>query len=138
MPKDVGEQNQGVLAPPVVLIDSPAKSLSQSMRTCVLRFNPVGREGFPDPLVGGRHGNWLIQVTITPLVNEDQAGVIGGNLQLPPYPPGQLQEVSVDVGRSFLPGLTLLDDKLVRLNLIPPELEDVTDAESEVDAGTDQ
>ena len=44
----------------------------------------------------------------------------------------------MDVDYSFFPGLALLDDELIRLDLIPPQLEDVPDLEVEVDAGTDQ
>ena len=44
----------------------------------------------------------------------------------------------MDVDHSFFPGLALLDDKLIRLDLTPPQLEDVPDPEAEVDAGTDQ
>ena len=40
--------------------------------------------------------------------------------------------------RPFFPGLAFLDDKLIRLDLVPPQLKDVPDAEPEVDAGTDQ
>ena len=127
-----------MFAPPVVLVDAPAEGLAQSVRAGVLRINPIGREGFPDPLVGGRHRNRLFAVAVTPLVDKDQAGVIGGDPQLPPYPPGQLQEVAVHVDRSFFPGLALLDDELIGLNLVPPQLEDVPDPEAEVDAGTDQ
>ena len=71
-------------------------------------------------------------------MDKDQAGVIGGGLQLPPYPSSKFQEVAVDIDHSFFPGLTLLDDELVRLNLIPPQLKDVPNPEAEVDAGTDQ
>ena len=90
MTEDVGEQDERVLALPVVLVDAPAKGLAQGVRTGVLRIDPVGREGFPDPLVGRGDRDRLLAITITPLVDEDQAGVIGGDLQLPPYPPGQL------------------------------------------------
>ena len=42
------------------------------------------------------------------------------------------------VDHSFFPGLALLDDELIRLNLVPPQLQDVPDPETEVDAGTNQ
>ena len=42
------------------------------------------------------------------------------------------------VDRSFFPGLTFLNDKLIRLDLVPPQLKDVPDAKPEIDAGTDQ
>ena len=42
------------------------------------------------------------------------------------------------VDHSFFPGLPLLDHELIRLDLIPPQLEDVPDPEAEVDAGADQ
>ena len=127
-----------MFTPPVVLVDAPAKGLAQGVRTGVLRINPVGREGGPDALVGRRHRNRFLAVTVTLLVDEDQPGVIGGDLQLPPYPPGQLQEVAVHVDRSFFPGLALPDDELIRLDLLPPQLEDVPNPEAEVNAGPDQ
>ena len=71
-----------MFAPPIVLVDTPAERLAQGLRTGVLRINPVGRKGFPDPLVGRRHRDRLLTIAVTPLVDEDQAGVIGGDLQL--------------------------------------------------------
>ncbi len=44
----------------------------------------------------------------------------------------------MNVDRSFFPGLPLLDDKLICLDLVPPQLEEISDSEAEVDAGTDQ
>ena len=44
----------------------------------------------------------------------------------------------MDVDHSFLPGLPLLDNELIRLDLVPSQLEDVSDPETEVDASTDQ
>ena len=38
---------------------------------------------------------------------------------------------------SIFPGLALLDDELIRLELVSPQLEDVPDPEAEVNAGTD-
>ena len=55
-----------------------------------------------------------------------------------PYPPGQLQEVAVDVHHSFFPGFALLDNELIRLDLVPPQLENVPNPQAEVDAGPDQ
>ena len=127
-----------MLALPIVLVDPPPEGLPQGVGTGVLRIYPVGREGRPDPLVGRGHRDRLFAVAVTPLVDEDQAGVIGGEPQLPPYPSGQFQEVAVHVDRSFFPGLALLDDELIRLDLIPPQLEDVSDPQAEVDAGPDQ
>ena len=125
-----------MLALSIVLVDATAKGLTQGVRAGVLRINPVGSEGFLDPLVGGGHRNCPLAVTVTPLVDEDQAGMISGNFQLPPYPPGQLQEVAVHVDHSFFPGLALFDDKLIRLDLVPPQLKDAPNPEAEVNAGT--
>ena len=44
----------------------------------------------------------------------------------------------MDVDHSFFPGLPLLDNELIRLDLVPSQLEDVSDPETEVDAGPDQ
>ena len=71
-------------------------------------------------------------------MDKNQPGVIGGDSQQAPYPSDQFQEAAVDIDRSFFSGLPLLDDELIRLNLVPPQLRNIPDAESEVDAGTDQ
>jgi hypothetical protein len=68
-----------MLTLPVVLVNAPTEGLPQSVGTGVLRINPVGRESLPDPLIGGRHRDRLLAIAITPLVDEDQAGVIGGD-----------------------------------------------------------
>ena len=80
MSEDVRQQNQRVLTLPVVLIDAPAEGFAEGVRAGVLRINPVGRKGFPDSLVGRGHRNRLLAIAITSLVDEDQAGVIGGDL----------------------------------------------------------
>ena len=80
MAEDVGEKDQRVLTLPVVLVNAPAEGLAQGVGTGVLRIDPVGRKGFPDSFVGGRHRDRLLPVAITPLVDEDQTRMIGGDL----------------------------------------------------------
>ena len=44
----------------------------------------------------------------------------------------------MDIDRSFFPGLSFFDNELIRLDLIPSQLEGVPDSEAKVDAGTDE
>ena len=44
----------------------------------------------------------------------------------------------MDVDRSFFPGFALLDNEPMRVNLVPPQVDDVSDPEAKVNAGTNQ